>query len=61
MIRRKTTVKRGQKISKYFKTYLFQGHSVRPKHWFNLDLEWFEDIFVTREPQFFKEAVSTQY
>ena len=34
--------------------YLFQEQSARSKHWFDLDIEWFEEKFSTREPQFYK-------
>ena len=33
---------------------MFQGQSARPKHWFDLDIEWAEEIFSTREPRFYK-------
>ena len=32
--------------------YLFQGKSARSKHWFDLDIEWVEENFIIREPQF---------
>ena len=34
--------------------YLFQGQSARSKHWFDLDIEWIEENFSTREPQFYQ-------
>ena len=33
---------------------MFQGQSARPKHWFDLDIEWIEENFSTREPQFYQ-------
>ena len=35
-------------------TYQFKGQSVRSQHWFNLDPDWIEDKFMTREPDFSK-------
>ena len=32
----------------------FQGWSVRSQHWFNLDPDFIEDNFMTREPDFSK-------
>ena len=54
MMECKTEVKRVKQISKSRKTYLFQGHSERSKHWFDLDIDWIEYYFMTREPEFFK-------
>ena len=34
--------------------YLFQGHSTRSKHWFEPDIEWVEENFSIREPDFYK-------
>ena len=34
--------------------YLFQGQFARLKHWFDLDIEWVEKDFSTREPHFYK-------
>ena len=39
----------------YNRKYLFQGKSARSKHWFDIDIEWAEEIFSTREPQFYKK------
>ena len=35
-------------------TYLIQGKSEISQHWFNLDTDWIEDNFMTRQPEFFK-------
>ena len=34
--------------------YHFQGKSTRSQHWFNLDPDYIEEIFMTREPDFSK-------
>ena len=34
---------------------IFQGQSVRSKHWFDIDIKWFEENFSTIEPQFYKK------
>ena len=41
-------------ITKNIETYLFQGQYERFKHWFDIDLEWVEEIFMTREPEFLR-------
>ena len=33
---------------------MFKGQSERSKHCVDLDIEWVEEIFSTREPQFYK-------
>ena len=33
---------------------MFQGKSARSNHWFDIDIEWVEGNFSTREPQFYK-------
>ena len=33
--------------------YHFQGQSARSMHWFDLDHEWLEEMFCTREPDFY--------
>ena len=38
---------------------MFQEQSARSKHWFDLDIEWFEEKFSTREPQFYKRLFQT--
>ena len=35
--------------------FKFQGHSVRSQRWFDLDLDWIEMNFRTREPDFYKK------
>ena len=34
--------------------YQFQGQYARSQHWFELDPDWIEDTFMTRDPDFFK-------
>ena len=34
--------------------YNFQGKPARKKHWFDLDHEWLQEDFITREPDFYK-------
>ena len=38
------------------KTYDFQGKSARSTRWFDLDHEWLEENFRTREPDFYKKV-----
>ena len=37
------------------KKYLFQGQSARSKRWFDIDIDWLEEEFIKREPQFYKK------
>ena len=37
------------------KTYNFQGKSARSILWFDLDHEWLEENFSTREPDLYQE------
>ena len=39
--------------------YLFQEQSSRSKRWFDLDIEWVEEKFSTREPKFYKRLFQT--
>ena len=48
-----------EKPTKTLKKYLFQGQSARSKHWFDLDMECFEENFSTTEPQFYKSLFQT--
>ena len=43
------------KIEAKFK---FQGQSTRSQRWFDLDLDWIEVHFSTREPDLYKETFS---
>ena len=38
---------------------MFQGQSTISKHWFDPDIEWFEENFIKREPQFYKKLFQT--
>ena len=33
----------------------FQGQSARSQHWFDLDFDWIEEHFITREPEFYRK------
>ena len=35
--------------------FKFQGQSARSQHWFDLDFDWIEVNFSTREPDFYKK------
>ena len=35
--------------------FKFQGQSARSQKWFDLDLDWIEVNFSTREPDFYKK------
>ena len=35
--------------------YKFQGQSARSQRWFDLDLDWIEENFSTREPDLYKK------
>ena len=39
------------------KKYNFQGQSARSRRWFDLDIEWLEENFMTREPDFYKNFI----
>ena len=39
--------------------FKFQGQCARSQLWFDLDLDWIEIIFSTREPDFFKENLQS--
>ena len=43
------------KIEAKFK---FQGQYARSQRWFDIDLDWIEVQFSTREPDFYKKTVS---
>ena len=45
---------RRRKMGKTFLRYLLQGQSARLKHWFDIDIDWFEGNFITGKPQFYK-------
>ena len=32
--------------------YQFKGQSTRSQHWFDIDTDWIEDTFMTRESDF---------
>ena len=36
--------------------FKFQGQSARSQHWFDLDFDWIEVKFSTREPDFYKNC-----
>ena len=38
--------------------FKFQGQSARSQRWFDLDLDWIEVNFSTREPDLYKETIS---
>ena len=38
--------------------FKFQGQSARSQRWFDLDFDWIELNFITREPDFYKEKIS---
>ena len=40
--------------------YLFQGQSAKSKYCFDIDIEWVEGNFSTREPQFYKRLFQTK-
>ena len=40
-----------------YQYYNFQGKSARPRLWFDIDHEWLEENFVTREPNFYKKFI----
>ena len=44
--------------NKNVEKFKFQGQSARSQIWFNLDLDWIEIKFSTREPDFYKETFS---
>ena len=37
--------------------YNFLGESSRSRRWFDLDPEWLEESFMTREPHFYKNFI----
>ena len=39
--------------------YLFQVQSTGLNHWFDLDIKWVEENFITREPQYYKRLFQT--
>ena len=39
------------------KKYNFQGQSAISKRWFDIDREWLEETFMTREPDFYKNCI----
>ena len=39
------------------KKYIFQGHYARSIRWFDLDHEWLEENFRTREPYLYKNRI----
>ena len=39
--------------------YLFQGQYAISKHWVDIDIEWFEENFSTRESQSYKRLFQT--
>ena len=57
IVRHKTKVNKGKNISNSKETYLFQGQSEISKHWFDIDNDWIEDNFMTREPESFKRLL----
>ena len=42
------------KWGKGFKNYLFVRYSERSNHWFDLDIYWLEENFITIKLQFYK-------
>ena len=42
------------------KRYDFQGQSARSRRWFDLDHEWLEENFMTREPGFYRPVGAKQ-
>ena len=47
MVKKKNTEKTKRKC-------LFQGQSTISKHWFDIDIQWVEENFSTRESQLYK-------
>ena len=41
--------------------FKFQGQSARSKRWFDLDLDWIEINFSSREPGFYKKLFQSHY
>ena len=39
------------------KKYNFEGQSARSRHWFDIDHEWLEENFRTREPDFYRNCI----
>ena len=64
-IRNNTELQEGEILPKTTETYSFKGHSEISKHWFDIDLEWMEDNFMTREPELckrlFQRNIESQY
>ena len=46
-----------KKEEKKPKKYNFQGQSARSRRWFDLDHEWLEYSFSTREPDLYKNCI----
>ena len=38
--------------------FKFQGQSARSQLWFDIDLDWIDIKFITRETDFYKETIS---
>ena len=43
------------------KKYTFQGQSARSRSWFDLDNEWLEENFRTREPYFYRKLYQIRF
>ena len=41
--------------NKYVDKFKFQGQSARSQRWFDLDFDWIEEDFGTREPDFYRK------
>ena len=52
MIRQKEAENKKEKDKT--KKYIFQGKLTRPRRWLDLDHEWLEENFMTREPDLYK-------
>ena len=59
MIRRKDLKFVGTDKNKNEDTFKFQGKSARSQQWFDLDLDWIEVNFSTREPDFIRNVLKT--
>ena len=55
MIRQKDSDNKKEKLKT--KKYNFQGQSSISIHWFDINHEWLEENFMTREPYFYKNYI----
>ena len=59
MIRRRESG--DKKENEKTKKYNFQGQPARSRRWFDLDHDWLEENFRTREPDFYKKLFQKQF